>query len=574
MADAYVSATGSNTAPYDTPAKAATTINTVLADAVLAGAGPHIVYVIDAARTLTTAISDTGLSAGKDVTIRSVLGTWESSAINVNGASRQFHLFTKANTYTIKGFDVSNAFTFTGVGGGMGGRSGSAVLNVEYQDCRFDVPRCTTADTSPWLLRHDSTTATLKLTRCICNDPRATNTLAQAHPAMVYCQGNLVLDDVTCVAPLGVITQDQQANNQPNLPLFRGKKNISVGKIRMTNMLKKCPDGSTALNWAMIHNDNVVDAANYTYVVNDYQFIGCRLEGGEISGVCLHSESPYTVTKGVAYSNYGADPTTNGLGCVFVAAYDTGQGTLDTLHAYNNTGMHGTCAYFSQGGGGVVRRLHAHDNTAIGRAGIEQGYGGAVTCGGWGDVTVENCLIYNNTADEGGGISAHVHGSATRSKTTTIRGGTMYGNVALKANGGRGGDDIFIMGGVVGFSHTAVVQNVSAWSSPNPIYKLAGATATLTVDHCNVRGGQAATTNVDTYTNNMDKEPQMDANGKLKSTSPLIDAGTTVALTTDFSGNPRPFGSAFDIGANEWRGGLVQPVVQEQRCGDLVRPIL
>src|ERR1019366_10582320 len=45
----------------------------------------------------------------------------------------------------------------------------------------------------------------------------------------------------------------------------------------------------------------------------------------------------------------------------------------------------------------------------------------------------------------------------------------------------------------------------------------------------------------------------------LQARSPAIDAGASVNVATDFDGNPRPFGPAFDVGAYEYTGGSSPP---------------
>ena len=62
-----------------------------------------------------------------------------------------------------------------------------------------------------------------------------------------------------------------------------------------------------------------------------------------------------------------------------------------------------------------------------------------------------------------------------------------------------------------------------------------------------------------TRTNSLTSDPVFANAGSgdfsLQSTSPCIDVGTDVSLTTDYAGATVPYGTGVDIGAYEWRGG-------------------
>jgi hypothetical protein len=67
-------------------------------------------------------------------------------------------------------------------------------------------------------------------------------------------------------------------------------------------------------------------------------------------------------------------------------------------------------------------------------------------------------------------------------------------------------------------------------------------------------------------TGNIDVEdPQLDVNYKISSSSPCLDAGIDVGLTSDYWGNAVPYNGLPDIGVYEWRqaggGGVTQPAV-------------
>ncbi|NTU74026.1 hypothetical protein HGB07_07775 [Candidatus Roizmanbacteria bacterium] len=83
-----------------------------------------------------------------------------------------------------------------------------------------------------------------------------------------------------------------------------------------------------------------------------------------------------------------------------------------------------------------------------------------------------------------------------------------------------------------------------------------GGVAIITIDHSDIQGGAGAVTNEDAYTNNINADPVFTNAGifdfTLQNTSPAINAGTDVGLTTDYEGNPKS-GPNFDIGAYEFQ---------------------
>ena len=184
-----------------------------------------------------------------------------------------------------------------------------------------------------------------------------------------------------------------------------------------------------------------------------------------------------------------------------------------------------------------------------------------------------NCFIIDNSADSrGGGITCSVGASAT------IVNCTIAGNSANRG-GGVCGNNISFFGTElkIDFKNTIFyrnsnyalyesdtdsdyhVTNCLFAHNPDGDYYDEGAIAYSSASEINANMAEAH--------DNIDADPQfVDALGgdyHLRPDSPCIDAGTSVSLTTDFEGDPRPYdatselrgdGSDFDIGADEFIG--------------------
>lgn len=189
------------------------------------------------------------------------------------------------------------------------------------------------------------------------------------------------------------------------------------------------------------------------------------------------------------------------------------------------------------------------------------------------DIRVENCLISENSAIEtwtgtggyGGGIENSSSGGPNE-PSPTIRNCMIVGNTAAKHGGGvsasyatspqlinstlsdntaeLGGGSLYLFDDA-----TPSVRNCILWSNgPNEIAHVDGTEPD--VDYSDVDGGWPGT-------GNLNVSPQFvssrSGNYRLLSTSPCIDAGTGEgAPNEDFDGEPRPFGSSTDMGADEY----------------------
>ena len=165
---------------------------------------------------------------------------------------------------------------------------------------------------------------------------------------------------------------------------------------------------------------------------------------------------------------------------------------------------------------------------------VAGGSGGGLAIDGASQATLTNCLLYENQAVTGAGMSNATGG------TVSVMHGVCYNNAASGAQGGAILND-----------GTATLTNSILWANtPDQVAGIA------TVTYCDVQGGEAGV-------GNLNEDPCFwdAANGdfRLQTTSGCIDAGTsTGAPSTDIDGNARPIdfeadGSTlvYDLGAYE-----------------------
>ena len=200
----------------------------------------------------------------------------------------------------------------------------------------------------------------------------------------------------------------------------------------------------------------------------------------------------------------------------------------------NNSAGHGGGISF-RGGSPTIIRSSIVDNNSTQVISGGGGGGGGIYCGSDlyfnpANSIITNCFINGNTAGHGGGISSAVG-------STTIINSTISGNSASQSSSGA----------VYGNPSTNIINSI-LWSNyPNEIYP----NSSPIVKYSTIEGSWDGIGNIDL--NPVFVDP---ANGdyRLKNHSPSIGAGTPMgAPNTDIEGNPRPnpVGSSPDMGAYE-----------------------
>lgn len=204
----------------------------------------------------------------------------------------------------------------------------------------------------------------------------------------------------------------------------------------------------------------------------------------------------------------------------------------------------GVYVYGSQS---VFRNCTFRDNYASSR-------GGAVLMDTWGyDVTFENCLFYNNEATYGGAIYS-------RYDLSTINNCTFVNNTAENGGG------IYIV--ETDESKFLITNNIFWQNSVNHIRIYNSANFSYTVSHNAIEGGYEGFANINLSSENagFKNSPYFtdpdNHDYSLQSPSPCIDAGVywNASCETDITGQLRPQGKGWDIGAYEYNSGPLTSV--------------
>ena len=186
------------------------------------------------------------------------------------------------------------------------------------------------------------------------------------------------------------------------------------------------------------------------------------------------------------------------------------------------------------GGGGVyfVQGGSINNCTVCGNTSAAGGSGGGIQCEQGGQ-TLQNCLVYGNTADDGAGI--YFFNSAT------MRNCTVTGNTNGTPDNGVG---LYLKSG-------GTVQNCIIFGNQGGganIYNPSGGVISNTCSPS--LAGSGNITNDPVFVNSAAK------NFRLADASPCINAGNnaSAAGSTDLDGRPRVVGGTVDMGAYEFQG--------------------
>jgi len=183
-------------------------------------------------------------------------------------------------------------------------------------------------------------------------------------------------------------------------------------------------------------------------------------------------------------------------------------------------------------------------------ANVVQGYyGGGIADRQPSNNRYENNVIVDNSAPFGGGFYDY-------NTSATIVNNTIVGN-----NRQGGGEGI-----AIDSSYPVTLTNNLVVTHTYGIFSRG--TVSPTLWNNDVWGSSTANYHgVVTGTTDISADPLLSGitpgDVHLLSGSPCIDAGATVSLTTDFYGDPRPVGSGYDIGADEYALHVYLPIVEK-----------
>jgi PKD repeat protein len=193
----------------------------------------------------------------------------------------------------------------------------------------------------------------------------------------------------------------------------------------------------------------------------------------------------------------------------------------------------------------------AHDNDLNGPAGSPSWGLGIKVWGhtgnppAYGQVTLVNCLAYNNTQKSSGGGGINIGGTNSIVSNCLVSGNNSYAGI------------IICSGASLTVQNTIFYSEHYAISTDSDVSGLTFDSSSV-IFNCTHTGplSAAQTASAKTFdpqfVNPVDNDTPPWADFHLLSTSPCIDAGVTVSwLTDDADGNPRPSGNGFDIGPYE-----------------------
>lgn len=322
---------------------------------------------------------------------------------------------------------------------------------------------------------------------------------------------------------------------------------------------------ATQNNGAIMIGSNAAD-------VSDITISHCTATGSNYYG--LHTyDTTYAIRNVVVeygtFYNNGTGELLGFHGIYFGTGTKNATARYNELYGNSGSGIKSNSSMSSADDRNYIYGNYSHDN---------KNYG--IYLGGANDwVDVYNNIFVNNTTGSNAGYSAYMHYGAVVN---------MYNNTLV--NGGAAGihwNDVGAVGSV--FRNNIVIQDSEVvGAAKNPLSIIGDGTAISsnnTFDYnlyyyngaaiaktgqpstLSLAQWQASAGNPDQHSISTDSIFVANyTNLRLKRTSPAINAGTNTSLVTDYSGNSRPQGGSYDLGAYEY---VPLTVTIDQAAGQL-----
>lgn len=259
-------------------------------------------------------------------------------------------------------------------------------------------------------------------------------------------------------------------------------------------------------------------------------FIGCSApSGGGLFTLDAQVDISACVFRANSAQSGGGLSTLNTAGTVTATLFDDNDATSFGGGVFNN----GRCPDY--------RACQFYDNASNASGGAMSNAGNP--SGGpneRSEPVITNCIFGNNRSAQFGG------GMFSNGASVLVSNTTFHGNTAVTNGGGVGENNA-----------TGTYTNCILWANnaPRAAISVGGETS---FNFCNTQDGASGT--------NISANPRLAAPAsrdyRLLASSPCIDAGTDTspvalgAVQTDFENDARPFGAAYDIGADEFTGDI------------------
>jgi hypothetical protein len=564
MATVYVSTSGSGTSPYDTLAKAATTIEVAI-DYLETQTGDHVCWLDDETHTLTTNVrfNNSNVSA---YDIKSIGGDPLLCTVQTSD-DRMWRLDHASNAtgYTFTGIRFKKSATITvGTVGALLFQAQGATTGCTLKDCIIGPVTVTNAAASARpLIRNITSTCTFTLDNTYCdtitynNSPETGVFYEGTLSSTLHLRNGAKIDNITVnhdrnVTTKGIVFIDDAI-------ITTDDSDNQVNDITIDNLDASTGGSGLAAN-GPINIEN--EGESTTSAIGKITFNRVVVNGGTSRHFGVRTTGPLTVNTLIANdctSTPEASGGTAGRGLLFV--HETGNDvngrtaacTAQHVEVNDCEGDRG-CLVYCGGGATATIIKGVSRNSAV--------EGGVVYSGGDYDFTINNYVItgttLRGTGDEEDGIlfkgiinnPLETNGPNTE-KSITLRHMTGVNNTcgshaAVHINGNEGQ--------LEGFTLTTLIENIalSGNTTGNELQideTQANTTHNVTINNCFISGGitDGGVSSLSTSRNIVNGDPKLDALGKPKSGSILQSRGKFIAGLTDIDGtkfhNPPTIGA-------------------------------